>query len=214
MAWERGSRYPRILTAIVLAYAAIIALDDSLAGGVVRLLLLGYLLWEASRLRETRQGRTKYAGWVAIGLGLVAVVVAAVVGPGPLTSGLIGGVSFVFTAIVITILARVVIDRKAVDTAMVLGVLAVYLLLALLFASLNQLLNSFSPVGYLNGVTGLAGAADQRYFSVITLATVGDGDITPASQGARAVAVVEALTGQIYLVSVVAAVVGGWHRRT
>jgi Ion channel len=87
-------------------------------------------------------------------------------------------------------------------------------LLALLFASLNQFAGAFHQEGYLNGVAGLPTAADQLYFSVITLATVGYGDITPASQLARAVAVVEALTGQIYLVSVVAAVVGGWHRKS
>jgi hypothetical protein len=40
---------------------------------------------------------------------------------------------------------------------------------------------------------------------------VGYGDITPASEAARSVAVTEALVGQLYLVSVVAGVVGGWR---
>jgi hypothetical protein len=203
-----------MLATIVLAYGVIIALDDSLAGGLGRLVLLGYLLWEASPLLDLPARWPRLTAWIGTGLGLAAVVVVAALAPAAVTSGLVGGVSLVLTALVITVLARAVIARPTVDTPTVLGVLSVYLLLALLFASINQLLAAFDPDAYLSGVSGLPSAADQLYFSVITLATVGYGDITPASQAARAVAVVEALTGQVYLVSVVAAVVGGWHRRS
>ncbi len=75
---------------------------------------------------------------------------------------------------------------------------------------LHELLGAFIP-DYLNGTGEFATASDLLYFSVITLATVGFGDITPAAEVARAVTVVEALVGQLYLVSVVAGVVGGWH---
>ena len=92
-----------------------------------------------------------------------------------------------------------------------LGVLCIYLMFALFFAELHQLFATFSRT------TSTARRirrhpSDLLYFSVITLATVGFGDITPASEVARAVTVVEALTGQLYLVSVVAGVVGGWRR--
>jgi hypothetical protein len=51
------------------------------------------------------------------------------------------------------------------------------------------------------------------YFSFITLATVGYGDLVPALQLGRALAVLEGLTGQLYLVTVVALVVSriGWR---
>ncbi|HEY7174432.1 MAG TPA: potassium channel family protein, partial [Micromonosporaceae bacterium] len=49
--------------------------------------------------------------------------------------------------------------------------------------------------------------SDTLYFSLITLTTVGYGDIVPVANVARAVASIEALVGQLYLVSVVAAVV-------
>ena len=55
-------------------------------------------------------------------------------------------------------------------------------------------------------------SSDLLYFSVITMTTVGYGDVTPACLPARAIAVVEAITGQLYLVSVVAIVVSGWRR--
>jgi voltage-gated potassium channel Kch len=57
--------------------------------------------------------------------------------------------------------------------------------------------------------------ADYLYFSFITLTTVGYGDYTAAGGFGRAAASVEALLGQIYLVTVVATIVSGMvNRRT
>jgi voltage-gated potassium channel Kch len=149
--------------------------------------------------------------WVTAAAALGVGVAASLVGE-RLASALIGGASFALTATIIAILARTITDREGIDTQVVIGVLSAYLLIALLFASLNQVLAAANPHGYLRGVSGLPNASDQLYFSVITMTTVGYGDIVPGSAVARAVAVVEALTGQLYLVSVVAAVIGGWRR--
>jgi hypothetical protein len=209
-----GRPYVRMLVAIVGAYAVIIALGGTSAGGPGRLLVLGYLLWEAVRSRGRRPVWQRRAIVVATALAVAAAITTGVVASESVDSGLVGGASFVLTVVVIAILARAVVERERLDTQAVLGVLSVYLLLALLFASLHQTLAAFNPDGYLNGVAGLPTAADDLYFSVITMTTVGYGDITPASDAARAVVVVEALIGQLYLVSVVAGVVGGWRRET
>jgi hypothetical protein len=50
--------------------------------------------------------------------------------------------------------------------------------------------------------------SDYMYFSFITMATVGYGDLTPRGGLGRALAVTEGLFGQIYLVTAVAALVG------
>jgi voltage-gated potassium channel Kch len=58
------------------------------------------------------------------------------------------------------------------------------------------------------------GTADQStrlpftYFSLVTLTTVGYGDVLPVSAGARALANLEALVGQIYMTVLVARLVG------
>ena len=46
------------------------------------------------------------------------------------------------------------------------------------------------------------------YFSFVTITTVGYGDLTARTSLGRSIAIAEALTGQIYLVTVVAAIVG------
>ena len=55
---------------------------------------------------------------------------------------------------------------------------------------------------------GQHGPADFAYFSYITMATVGYGDLTPATGLPRTNAVLEALIGQIFLVVLVARLVG------
>ena len=51
------------------------------------------------------------------------------------------------------------------------------------------------------------------YFSFVTITTVGYGDLTAGTSLGRSLAISKALLGQIYLVTLVAAIVGGLSRR-
>jgi Ion channel len=53
---------------------------------------------------------------------------------------------------------------------------------------------------------------DHLYFSFITITTVGYGDLAPAGDLARSLSILEALIGQLYLVTVVAVIVGNLGR--
>jgi len=52
----------------------------------------------------------------------------------------------------------------------------------------------------------------RLYFSFVTLATLGYGDYTPAGSLGRTLAIVEALFGQLYLVTVIAVLVSRMRR--
>ena len=116
------------------------------------------------------------------------------------------------TVAAIAVLARTLLTTGIVNNSTVNGVLCIYLLIALFFGSLNELFASLTH-NYVHGGGVPASASQMLYFSVITLATVGYGDITPASSLAQGVAATEALIGQLYLVSVVAAVVSRYEPR-
>jgi hypothetical protein len=200
-----------MLAGILAAYALIIGAGGSLLGHGGRVLLLGGLLWTAFRTRSMRH----YHGWMAIVVTAVvfaATLVATLVGSPRVAEGVVGAGSFVMITLVIIVIISTIVRIGRLDTDAVLGVLCVYLLLALFFSSFNQVFAS-AMHGYLHGTSDPPSESDLLYFSVITLTTVGYGDITPAQELARAVSVVEALTGQLYLVSVVAGVVGNWERR-
>jgi Ion channel len=208
---ERAGRLPQyvwMLAAILVSYVVVIGVGDSSVGRPTRIVLLGFLAFTPARLLRVRWLRR-----LSVVLGLAALVstgVAVAVAPGRVTAGMVGAWSTVLLAIAIAGLVSTLVRRAAVDTTTVIGVLCIYLLLALLFAGVHEVLASFSPK-YLNGTAEPPTASDLLYFSVITVTTVGFGDITPASAVARAVTVVEAMTGQLYLVSVVAGVVAGWR---
>ena len=59
----------------------------------------------------------------------------------------------------------------------------------------------------------MVATGDYVYFSFVTLTTVGYGDITPATELAKRLAVVEAFVGQVFLIVLVARLVTLWGRR-
>jgi len=81
-----------------------------------------------------------------------------------------------------------------------------YFLLGILWSFAYALLIQLDP-GALRAVeTGRA--PDLFYFSFVTLTTLGYGDITPVSDTAQTVAVLEAVVGQLYLAITIARLVG------
>jgi hypothetical protein len=116
-----------------------------------------------------------------------------------------------FHAFVVFVLVRGVHREPAVSADTIAAALCGYLLLGIAFGHVYCLLNEI--------VTGSFGGLDRggseaethfrlTYFSFITLATVGYGDITPTGDTARSLAVMEAVTGQFYLAVLVAELIG------
>ncbi|MGO9247757.1 MAG: potassium channel family protein, partial [Solirubrobacteraceae bacterium] len=88
----------------------------------------------------------------------------------------------------------------------VMGALTVYLLAGLIFAFSYSVMDAIAGVPVLSHL-GSNRHAEEVYFSFITLTTVGYGDIAPVAAAARMTSVIEALFGQLYLVTIVAVIV-------
>jgi hypothetical protein len=96
---------------------------------------------------------------------------------------------------------------RTVTLTVVAGVLCLYLLLGLFFASIYVTLDRLTNQAFFAG--GLpATPSNAVYFSFITMTTVGYGDFTASTPLGHTLSAFEALIGQIYLVTVVAAIVG------
>jgi hypothetical protein len=123
---------------------------------------------------------------------------------------LLGGVcdaAFVAT-LTVAILVHIFRERD-VSADVIAGAIVAYLLMAVMWAQVYFVLETLRPGSFL--LAHEAGPATQallRYFSIVTITTVGYGDITPASAAARAFANLEAIVGQLYLVIQVAWLVG------
>ncbi len=119
------------------------------------------------------------------------------------TLGLLAGVLTVAIAVVI---AAGAVAQNEVNSRSVAGAICVYMLFGMLFMWLYSVLAALGKAPFF--AQGTDGTRSIRlYFSYVTLATLGYGDYTPAGNLARALAVLEALIGQLYLVTVVAVVV-------
>lgn len=139
----------------------------------------------------------------AIAVGLRAAPTAAV------GSGLAAGALAV--ACVVAVLAGVSALRFAVRTATVeaehlYAALSVYLFAGLLFGVVYWHLEQAWP-GSLSGGAPFS-LSTAIYYSFVTLATLGYGDIVPRTEVARGVAVLEAIGGQLYVAVLVAKLVG------
>ncbi len=97
-------------------------------------------------------------------------------------------------------------NRVTVD--LILGAVCSYLLLGILFAILFKLSDEFLPGAFNLGADASSRMSTFTYFSFTTLSTLGYGDITPVASGVRQLAILEALTGQVYLAVLVARLVG------
>lgn len=207
----RRGGFGTILLAVLVIYATVVGFGDSRAAGALRLILLAFVLVIASRLRIRAEGWVKVAVGAAIVSGVTGAV-ARLAGAGRIATVVSSAAVILLVIAANALMARLLVRRPVADAQTVAGVLAVYLLLALLFSSLHQLLAAVLGQPYANGVSNATDSAAYLYYSVITLATVGFGDITPACAAARAVTMAEALVGQLYLVAVVGGVVGNWNR--
>jgi hypothetical protein len=120
----------------------------------------------------------------------------------------------------ILLLAPVAILRKiqkefageGVDLEVVLGALCAYLYIGAYFAFLYDAIAILSKSPFF-AQPGSENKLNYLYFSFVTLTTTGYGDISPAFGPGRMIAVIEAIIGQLYLVSVVALVVSAFGKR-
>jgi voltage-gated potassium channel Kch len=105
------------------------------------------------------------------------------------------------------------IRARRIDLQVIYGTLCLYLILGLLWGTLYSLLHELSPgsfAGILLETPKGSLLTTFNYFSMVTLTTLGYGDITPQTHAAGALCQIEAITGQFYIAVLVAWLVGNF----
>jgi hypothetical protein len=185
-----------ILTSIFALIAARVPVTSTISLGAAVLQVVALLV--TLRVSGVRRGiRGLVAG--------VALIVAATAGVALTFGGDLGEKVGLVLWIALTLGTGVAIIRRLltyrrVNLQAVLGLMCVYLLIGMTFALFYLLVQAFDPNAFSQGPQSVSSAV---YFSYISLATVGYGDISPLNSFMRALAVAEAILGQLYLVSVV-----------
>jgi hypothetical protein len=119
--------------------------------------------------------------------------------------------ALVFGAFVIVHLLRFVLRAPRVNGEVLCASISAYLMLGMVWAFAYMLVWSVNPHAFAFSVSGTTAQPMDRddafYFSFVTLSTVGYGDIVPVSHAARMLAVVEAMTGLLYVAVLIARLV-------
>jgi hypothetical protein len=200
------ARYGLLLITLVAAYL-LSAVTHSTWAEVVHVgLIVVVALLAVRHARLTRRGNV-----LVIGVTLVTATAAGVGVTSANTQA--EGIASIWNGLLLLATVVVIIDRvvrfERVTVQSIYAALSSYLLIGLMFASF------FGALGYL--VSGSFFADGQpvnsqtlQYFSFTTLTTLGYGDFTAAGSLGRALAVLEALAGQVFLATLVARLVSAY----
>ena len=145
---------------------------------------------------------------VLLALGNAVFVVAGNTFPSPTLTGVRWALLAAFFGLTAAGLFSHLRNSRSVARAQLYTAVNIYLLLGLLWATLYLAIDAFSP----GSIQTRSHPADHQtellYFSLVTLSTIGYGDIVPLSGEARMLAALEGVTGVLYIAITVALLVG------
>jgi hypothetical protein len=203
-AWNVRDSYGWVFLLLILDIALLELLPKGRGTLVVQVVFIAATLVLALRTSDAPRKVLRF-GQVGALVASAAAIAIAVAGSGTL----LGGTYFLMALMLLVtppvMLVRLLHHRR-VTARTLIGALCVYLMIGLLYTFM------FLGLGTTNGGKLFAQkdtteSADCVYFSFITEATVGYGDLTPVGNLPRLMAVTLGLLGQMYLVTTVARLV-------
>jgi hypothetical protein len=203
-----------VLTTISVSVLALVDLDDpneslrSEFGWLIVSFSVGFSFLVALRASGLTRRWMRIAN-ALIGFTLLLSVLSAVlVHWTDLTSlPAIGRSSLVWVAIALVspvVVLRRVLSQRVVTIETLWGAMSVYLLIAIAFNYVFLEVERFGSIPFF-GIH--ESTSSFMYFSVVTITTLGYGDLAPSSDIARYFATSEAIIGQVFLVTIVARLV-------
>jgi hypothetical protein len=200
-------------TYLLLALLALILVYPYLNEGVASRVILG-LLYTAVLLGGARAvGRDRRRRIVGLGLAVVAIGLqwAYLTSHDILLQRLMAVTFVLFLLFTIGDVLGYILKKGPITADKLHGALAGYIMLAFLWAFFYSLLESFGPGSFVMGgarIDDTSGFLHLLYFSFTTLTTTGFGDITPVSDQARSVVIIEEFIGVFFVGVLIARLAG------
>lgn len=145
---------------------------------------------------------------VFVGTGVAATALLVLLNlfgdPEAASSGFTTVIWIVLSLFAPVLVVRRLIHHQKATVRTLLGAVSAYLLIAVAFNFAYLTLNSFGD----NFFGTVQPTTSFMYFSLVTITTLGYGDLAPAYSLGRLLSTMEAVIGQVYLVTFVAMIVG------
>ena len=200
-----GYQYGWVLLLLGATFVVMAAGPPDAWTRVLTVFLQGLTLLAALLASRVSRRLFRIAAIVAL-ISLITAVTSVTVSNSSQPTPVFFLLNILLVATVPVVIARSLWRRRVIDVRTVLGAVCIYVLLGMMFAFVYAAINGLSS-GSFFVQTAHATTPDFLYFSFVTQTTVGYGDFTAAGDLGRALAVLEALTGQLYLVTIIAVLV-------
>ena len=215
--WHRLGRsfvsadsYGLVLLLVVVTYVVSVSVTETRAASIVLTVQLA-TVWLTLRTSHARRGVRVVADTV-LGLAAVAAVASFFVHqPGNELGGVFTICCLLYLIAPFSIVRHLIL-RSQIDTETLLGAIAAYLLIGMFFAFAYKAAGEFGSVPFF-GAAGNGTLTQDLFFSFVTMTTVGYGNLVPAANPGQTFAVLEAVTGQLFLVVAIGKIISGLQPR-
>jgi hypothetical protein len=191
---------------LLVMLAGTYVISAFIPGAVTRTLQIALFL--AIVLLAVRASRASRRVSRLVNAGVLAGSAAALALAQGASTGAAAGAASAWTALMLALAVVLILGEvlagKDVTLQSIFGAISVYLVIGLMFAAFYAAMSDLGGGPFFTDGQP-ATTATLQYFSFTTLTTVGYGDFTAAADSGRAVAVMEAVLGQVFL-----AVLVGW----
>jgi hypothetical protein len=199
--------YGLILLLVVATYLLAVSIPTDRGQSVVLAIQIATVWLTLHTAKAPRSVRVA-ASVAFVGVAALAVIDAiVVVSPQAIAVGFaVSGLLYLLAPIVVV---RDIAGHRRVERETVLGAIAAYLLVGMFFAFAYRAIGILQPTPFF-GLSGDGDTAQALFFSFVTLTTTGYGDLVPAANPGQTMAVLEAVVGQLFLVTAVAKIITAW----
>jgi hypothetical protein len=209
---DSANKYGWVIVLLVVSYGVTVVASGS--GGIAVVLLIQLItLWLTFAASESPTAqRIAGIGCLVVGLAEIGTWVLGKQFEWEQPAERILAVGSVALYLIApAVILRHLIRRAQVDGRTILGAIAVYIMLGMMFAFSYRAISLFQTQPAFFGDAGPGSNADFLFFSFITLTTTGYGDLVPAGNPGQSLAVMEAIIGQLFLVTALAKIVNAWR---
>jgi hypothetical protein len=201
---------------LLLSLLLVILMYPLLDHGDVRRAFLGVLMFVPLLLATIRLSERK--GWVwPTALLMAATFLTAVANtffPHPTLDGLKWALLVVFFGLTVYGLFPYLKNARSVTDAHLYTAISIYLLLGMQWFALYSAIDVFFPGAILQNNAAVADRhSELLYFSLVTLSTIGYGDIVPVNGEVRMLAALEGVAGVLYIAITVALLVSSYKQQ-
>lgn len=206
------NRYGLVIILIGITYVATAATHGSSGQSTVVLIQL-LTVWIVFTVSESPVAR-RIAG-IAVVIGALLTVIAWIAGSISGDKDITRVLFFVSTVLYLIapiLIVRHIFRRSVVDGQTVFAAIAAYLLIGMMFTFAFLAVGAIQVTPPFFGAQGPGSPSQDLFFSFVTLTTTGYGNLVPATNPGQSLAVLEAIVGQLFLVTAVAKVVTAWRR--